>query len=416
MKTLLFLLMTMTAFSSSAQPPAQRQYNEYKRLSEATQRAYAVPSSSYSAPAYKSPSSSYSSGSSSARSSSASNYNTGTTWQPRTKEDAAEAARWRAQEAENNRKYADWQRQKAANEAAIRQRKIDFARTEESKYIAGLRERYSGTLSEPDRREMDKDAFFCYWIETPWQDYGDAEAAYTVFCEDSARAGYEKLLALAVTAETHPVAASECFSALLRRFPEQAPQIERNMLTGLAYYFGARRQNLYPDASMGYPEAVIEDCTTSQRQKLLTLFKALAVKYPEIAVKTAGRSRAHLNPFILVADYLETGTESKAHWYMQVLQGEYSETGFPKFAASDKESWQAYADRRLRKTAQWLMANSPRSVYDLSTEDWKGIARSQAISADLIAWAFREDNTDPTDEDQPRYWKRIPNLAKARKK
>ncbi len=119
---------------------------------------------------------------------------------------------------------------------------------------------------------------------------------------------------------------------------------------------------------------------------------------------------------MLLADELAANNGEKADWYMKALRAKYSVANLPKYKPAARQDWEGLANRRLRIPSQWLIANAPDRVYALSKEDWLAISESQAISTDLIAWAFRDESADPEDEDKPRYWKRIPNLGKVRKK
>ncbi len=49
------------------------------------------------------------------------------------------------------------------------------------------------------------------------------------------------------------------------------------------------------------------------------------------------------------------------------------------------------------------MAFRPELIKKLSKKDWESILRSQGLSADNVAWAFRESN-------EKKYQKRIPAL------
>lgn len=398
-----------------AQPSSTRQYNEYKRLSEATTRAFSVPERSYSAPAYSGSSSTYS-GSSSSSSSSSRSYGYGNSTPAYNPPSAAEREKWRKESAALDRQAAEWRQIQANNAAAAEQRRRNRVRDAEQAYISGLRERYHGKLPAVDQTEMHKDAFFYYWIETPRTGYGDAEASIELFEQEEQTADYTELLSLAIAGQSHPTAAARCYAALHQRFPEKRAEIERNELVALTYFFGSRIGNLYPEVSLAYCEAEIEDCDAARRKTLLQRFKTLALQHPEDALSAAGYCRPHLNPFVLIGNELSTSTSEQADWYMKALHAKYSSSSLPKYEPKDRTSWEGLANRRLRVPAQWLIAHTPDKVYALSTEDWRAIATSQAISTDLIAWAFRDENADPTDEDKPRYWKRIPNLGKVRKK
>lgn len=329
---------------------------------------------------------------------------------------------WKGPSKEEIKANEEYRKQLAAQAAAVAASNANaeaerrrFCAAQEASFINTQKANYTGSLNSKDQQEMYKDGFFATWSQLPWEAYSTADASVVQFDAEKSTGDFSRLLSLANLSATHPYAATECYNYLYGKFPDKLREIELAELYAMPFYFGARRRMLYPSVSRAYPEAVYEDAGTQEKAQLMARFKTLSEKYPKDALSAMGACRAHLNPYFMMAQAKQDNPNEAATLYLQYLRCDGSQNPVPKYDNKDHAAWEGWADRRIRPVAQWLVKNSPATVTNLSSTDWTEIARAQNLRVDLIAWAFRADDADPDDEDQPHYWKRFPALAKARK-
>lgn len=316
---------------------------------------------------------------------------------------------------ELSRQMAAQAAQVAASKADLEARRQRYCEEQESKYIQMQKSNYRGPLGAADQREMNKDGFFAVWIESETEKYAKADAALAQYELEKGNGDFTRLLSLADLSATHPYAASACYADLYKRFPGKQRDIEVAELYALPFYFGARRRMLYPSVSRAYPESVYEDASSQEQHRILEKFKSLADKYPNDALRATGACRPHINPYLIMAKAQEKNIPEATKMYLLYLRSDGSGNAQPKYDGKDHTAWEDWADRRVGPAAKWLTRYAEPAVKSLSSQDWLDISKAQNMRVDLIAWAFRDEDADPEDEDKPRYWKRYPALAKARK-
>ena len=308
---------------------------------------------------------------------------------------------------------AQYQQARAAREEAER---VENARR--NAYMSEQRARYRGNLPAAEFDELLRLGYF-YHVNNKAGDTQYQPAAFTAyaaFYRDSATASFETLRELAGQVRgAFPAVARRCYRALGRRFPAQRYQLEGDELLGMAYFFGALRPNLHPRLT-AYPATQYEAASAAEQSGLLNRFEELARAHPALASPAAGLCRSHLNPYAMLgARWQQQGrADSAAACYFRALRTSHDPATRPNVAAGEEVYWRNYADIRLRYVARWLAAQCPQQVRRLSADDWLQISQAQALPVDLVAWAFRDDDFDPEDVDQPPYWRRFPALKQAR--
>lgn len=271
----------------------------------------------------------------------------------------------------------------------------------EMEYLHRVSSQLNNSVLPPlDRSELVRMAYFCDRNNYTPEDRLTPALAFVAFLRDSATASYDTLRSRAWDARCLPYACMMCYASLRRRFPEQLKRTENNEFTVMMYVFGAIRPQLYPEMT-AYPESTYELADESEKARLLARFERLATAHSDVALKVAGYCRSHINPYLMMAERPAVADDYRAVCYTNVLFTIYPPH---KLTTTDPAYWRDYADRRLRKAAVWLMANSPDRIAKLTKEDWQRIIQSQGLRADDVAWAFREN------ERAKNYQNRIPAL------
>ncbi len=277
MRALVFFLLLFTTHSAtiSAQThyDQQRQYREYKSLSEATQRAYSVPARPASSPSYSSPSSGSSSSYSSSSSSSSYNYG-GTSnqaieqlvnqWRRAagnyTPEEGAEIERQRFNDADAARQYAAREKARIAEENA-KQLRINRDAELEALYSRQRRSpeqarQYSFDSTYIPLRQMaeahsvqraEMEVYVArmnpFTDRDELSDYGKeyvrtAMQAHSAFLAGRKTADYETLKDLMDAFVALPVSTIHSAKTMSKRFPEHRPDIMRAELRAINFFYG----------------------------------------------------------------------------------------------------------------------------------------------------------------------------------
>lgn len=228
--------------------------------------------------------------------------------------------------------------------------------------------------------------------------FAEEVAAFQAFQRDSATADYPALMAHVTNMQYAPAAARQCLQTLYRRFPDNTAIIEKNeLLMVLPSFVGAMMPHiLYP--SRYYPYCHFDLSAPAERNALLDRFEMLSQKYPDLALRAAGRCRVGLNPYQALAERAApTDLKRALDYYATSLRCVYKDVG----------GGNTLADARMKQSAQWLVYHDRKRIEALDIEDWQAISKAQGLPLESVAWAFRNS------QDEVNYRTRFSKLQRA---
>ncbi len=180
----------------------------------------------------------------------------------------------------------------------------------------------SSVLPKIDQNEFNRDVYFCERTNLKPENRTSAAKAFMAYIRDSASASFDTLRSRAWEARMFPKASLDCYEHLRQRFPAQWKKIEGDEFSVLTYVFGSFRSLVYPEMT-AYPESTYELSTAEERAAYLSRFEKLAAFRSGVALKNAGYCRAHLNPYLLLAERSNASVEFRSKCYLNVLFTQY---------------------------------------------------------------------------------------------
>ena len=120
-----------------------------------------------------------------------------------------------------------------------------------------------------------------------------------------------------------------------------------------------------------------------------------------------------------MAEQSEADEQQCAALHMKVLHTDYTEVtaangAIYKSDYKDRDVWEKLADRRLRKSALYLMKYRRKELRSLTKENWQEIAKLQGLNIDHVKHPFQSPNRFHKDEKNfstwSNMWKVLPAL------
>lgn len=306
-----------------------------------------------------------------------------------------------ARDLEIKKYYADKEDKERRISIAKEESRMDILKNRDD-FMARSVTDYKGYLSPIDNADLSRDIVYA-WYNNVTRNKEQTKAIETFELEKDT-APFDQLLQGVNSLASHAEYATKAFNHLLVRFPEHKEEIERATLAAIPYYFGGRRPDVYrkdpkfyPDEAMFYPPSIYEEATAGEKNILLQRFKILAAKYPEAALKAAGKCRNQFNPFLLLAEQSEANEEECTAFHMKVFYSDYRsvtpEAGNKYFIKYEESfPWYETADQRMRSSVLYLMKYRRKQIQSLKKEDWIEIAKLQGLHLTNIVDVFSSPN------------------------